>query len=389
MTKTTSSRGRLSHPPQLSSDLISAVQHSDEANNHTGKEFTDSPTLWKFGSLKVVHATTGRVRIRATDGSHNSMLDDICQILRTQQGVKEIAVDRSRGSIRVTFDDRQLPLAKMLAKLENVGIKQDSSESASQNDPFAAWKSIDFWKEQGLSFIPLFTGLGVTGALGISGLASIPVYMITADATRRVIDCIQPQRSVKKKKKQSHTVSATQSQINTQANLEKVEQKISTIENTAKPTKIACSVVHAVRGRVRLNIPRLGSDRAYARRLERLLKSDPRVTNVRVNYDAQSVAIAYSPSNVPVHHWLDVIQLADQSAPQVIPIKTADEQQSKKPPTSTPEQTSQPVSHLWEHKTTSENKDASASTLWGNFKAPALSYALAFMANLPLNAGPD
>lgn len=389
MTKTTSSRGRLSHPPQLSSDLISAVQHSDEANNHTGKEFTDSPTLWKFGSLKVVHATTGRVRIRATDGSHNSMLDDICQILRTQQGVKEIAVDRNRGSIRVTFNDRQLPLAEMLAKLENIGIKQDSSESASQKDPFAAWKSIDFWKEQGLSFIPLFTGLGVTGALGISGLASIPVYMITADATRRVIDCIQPQRSVAKKKKQSHTVSATESQTNTQANLEKVEQQISTIENTSKSTKIACSVVHAVRGRVRLNVPRLGSDRAYARRLERLLQSDPRVTNVRVNCDAQSVAIAYSPSNVPVNHWLDIIQLAEQSTPQVIPIKTADEQQSKQPPTSTLQQTSQQVSHPWEQKTTSENEDACASTFWGNFKAPALSYALAFMANLPLNAGPD
>lgn len=47
---------------------------------------------------------------------------------------------------------------------------------------------MDFWKEQGLDFIPLATGLAVTGGLGISGLAAIPVYMIAAEATRQAID---------------------------------------------------------------------------------------------------------------------------------------------------------------------------------------------------------
>lgn len=70
----------------------------------------------------------------------------------------------------------------------NIQITPDSPIS----DPFAAWKSAEFWQEQTISFIPLMAGLAVTSRLGISGLASIPVYMITADAARRVIDYLKP-----------------------------------------------------------------------------------------------------------------------------------------------------------------------------------------------------
>ncbi|MFQ4141925.1 HMA2 domain-containing protein [Chlorogloeopsis sp. ULAP02] len=414
MTKTTSSRGRLGHPPQILSDLILAQQHSDEANNDTGKESVHSPTQQMFGSLRVVHATPGRVRIRATDGSHNSILQSVSEYLRQQKGLKEVAINRQTSSLVVTFDENQLSLPEILALLERFGVgQQNSSDSTNHTDPFAAWKSIDFWTEQGISFIPLFTGLGVTGALGISGLVSIPVYMITADATRRVIDYIQPQLSALKNNKQLHSVSTKNRQVNSEASLEKVEQttalkKEISATNTvdrannlaAQSAKNAYSVVHSVPGRVRLNVPRLGSDRAYARRLEKLLKSDSQVTNVRVNCDAVSVVIAYQPGNIPVSHWASLIDLADnKTVTQVIPIRTAEhtpkeERQYYQPQefatatqTST-EEVSQ-LSQSQELKTASEDITPEASTLWGNFKTPALSYALAFMAKFPLNAGPD
>ncbi|MBF2009413.1 MAG: hypothetical protein IGS49_29295 [Chlorogloeopsis fritschii C42_A2020_084] len=413
MTKTTSSRGRLGHPPQILSDLILAQQHSDEANNDTGKESVHSPTQPMFGSLKVVHATAGRVRIRATDGSHNSTLHSISEHLRQQKGVKKVAINQQTSSLVVTFDENQVSLSQILAVLEEIGIgQQNSSDSANHTDPFAAWKSVDFWTEQGISFIPLFTGLGVTGALGISGLVSIPVYMITADATRRVIDYIQPQISAFKNHKQLHTISAKKSQVNTEASLKKVEQTtalkqeisatntVDRANNLAvQSAKISYSIVHSVPGRVRLNVPRIGFDRAYARRLEKLLKSDPQVTNVRVNCDAVSVAIAYQPSNIPVSHWVGLMNLADQTVPQVIPIKTAEhtpkqELQYYQPQefataTQTSKEEVSQLSQSQELKTASEEITPEASTLWGNFKTPALSYALAFMAKFPLNAGPD
>ncbi|MDM9381962.1 hypothetical protein QUB80_14755 [Chlorogloeopsis sp. ULAP01] len=413
MTKTTSSRGRLSHPPQILSDLILAQQHSDEANNDTGKESVHSPIQSMFGSLRVVHATPGRVRIRATDGSHNSILQSISEHLRQQKGVKEVTTNLQTSSLVVTYDENQLSLAELLVLLERFGVgQQKSSDSINNTDPFAAWKSVDFWTEQGISFIPLFTGLGVTGALGISGLVSIPVYMITADATRRVIDYIQPQLSAFKNNKQLHSISTKNRQVTSEASLEKVEQttalkqEISATDTVgrannlaAQSAKIAYSVVHSVPGRVRLNVPRLGSDRAYARRLEQLLKSDPQVTNVRVNCDAVSVAIAYQPSNIPVSHWASLIDLADQTVTQVIPIKTAEhtpkeelryyQPQEFATATQTSTEEVSQLSQSQELKTASEDITPEASTLWGNFKTPALSYALAFMAKFPLNAGPD
>ena len=77
----------------------------------------------------------------------------------------------------------------MLALLQEYGIQpQAAPQTLSNTDLLAPWKSVDFWKEQGISLIPLFTGLTVTSGLGVSGLASIGVYMITANLTRSAID---------------------------------------------------------------------------------------------------------------------------------------------------------------------------------------------------------
>ncbi|NWF58917.1 MAG: hypothetical protein HXY43_06310 [Fischerella sp.] len=394
MTRTISSRERLSQPPQFSSDLISAQQQSDEVNNHTGKVSTQSTAQSALSGLKIVHATGGRVRIRATDGSHNSIIENISQQLRQLEGVKKVDSNQQAGSLVILFDENRLSLPQMLAILQEFGIQQQISSQLAQNsDPFAAWKSIDFWKEQGISFIPLFTGLGVTSALGISGLFAIPVYMVTADTTRRVIDYIQPQKSASKSSKKTHSVSATKHQVTSGASLAKVEQATAVKQeilttNTADKANdeameatanIAYSVVHAIPGRIRLSVPKLAQDRAYARRLESLLKTDPQVTNVRVNCDAASVMVAYESSHIPVSHWIGLMQLAQQTVPQQIPIKTSEQPQR------------QPVSQLSEPK---ELQIITAATpeavgLWGTFKAPALSYALSFMANFPIHAGPD
>ncbi len=411
MTKTISSRERLSQLQQFPSDLISAQQQSDEVNSHTGKVSTQSIAQLMFGELRVVHATPGRIRISANDDSEDSILECLSQQLRHQEGVKEVSTNHITRNLVVTFDVKKLSLPRILAILEEFGIQkqQSSSDSVKNTDPFAAWKSIDFWKEQGISFIPLFTGLGVTSAMGISGLAAIPVYMITADATRWVIDYIEPQLSGSKSSKKSHNVPVTKSKVTSRTSSAKVEQNTALKEKTStvvvdkarekvgtQPAKIAYSIVHTIPGRIRLHVPRISSDRAYAKRLERLLKSDSQTTNVRINCDAASVAIAYQPNNIPVSHWFDLMQLANHAAPQVIPIKTEQPQSeeitlsSQLQPielTSTLqpqiEQTSQPV-ELEVAEPIPEK-----TGLWTNFKTPALSYALAFMVNFPLKAGPD
>lgn len=67
-----------------------------------------------------------------------------------------------------------------------------------------------------------------------------------------------------------------------------------TEENRAAPlTIVACSLAHAIPGRVRFRVPRLGCDPRYAKRLQRLIESDARVTGVRASSAAASIAISY------------------------------------------------------------------------------------------------
>ncbi|NDJ24611.1 hypothetical protein GS682_23800 [Nostoc sp. B(2019)] len=398
MTNTVSHNG-LSPQPKMSSDLIFSERQSNEVkiNQNTSKAVAQSQVQLSSDGLQIIHATTGRVRIRASEDSFHSRLESISQHLRQQCGVREVVTNQQTGSMIVTYAENQLSLPQVLELLEQFGIHQPqaSSESVSEMDAFAAWKSLDFWKEQSISFIPLVTGLAVTGGMGVSGLAAIPVYMITADATRRVIDYLEPQVSGAKTSKTSQTTTVTkspQSPLSTGEGKSPREDKntsqSSSTEEESKsvfvdkggeftaPAKIAYRVVHAIEGRIRFNIPRLAEDRAYARRLERLMRSDPQVLSVRVNCDAASIAIAYQPSEINISHWVNLMELALQTNPPNNLIKTTEQQ----PP---PEPVSQSTEGM-ETTTVLEGQTLDISSLWADLKPASLSYSLALMANLPL-----
>ncbi|TVP56660.1 MAG: heavy metal translocating P-type ATPase [Nodularia sp. (in: Bacteria)] len=62
--------------------------------------------------------------------------------------------------------------------------------------------------------------------------------------------------------------------------------------------KVSFSVIHAIRGRVRLRVPRLRYDADYAERLQTLLRSDPLVTDVRIKSAAASLLVNYQSGAV-------------------------------------------------------------------------------------------
>ncbi|WP_413172902.1 HMA2 domain-containing protein [Anabaena azotica] len=204
-----------------------------------------------------------------------------------------------------------------------------------KKDAFGEWKSLDFWKKQSLDLIPLLTGLAVTGRMGIHGLAAIPVYILTADATRRVINSLEPE-----------FLSA---------------ETVKPIPDTDKKdnAQIAYTVVHTIPGRIRFYVPLIAQDSAYTQRLEALLKAHNQVTNVRVNSRASSIAIAYQSPEVSIYHWVEVMELALQQNPSIYP---------------TSEIGTTEISEL----------SPKTSNLWTNLKPASLSYSLNLMANLPL-----
>lgn len=429
MTQSISSRV-LSQQSTMSSsaDLISTQHEGDEVpgNQNTSRAAARSKVQMSAGGLQIIHATNRRIRIRATDSSFNTKLESIAKDLRQQKAVKAYANEQT-GSLVVTFDENLVSLPQMLGILQQFNIQQPetSPQTLSNIDPFAAWKSVDFWKEQTISFIPLMTGLAVTGGLGISGLAAIPVYMITSDATRRVIDYLEPQVSPKESSKNSDAVreiKSLQSSLSTSDRQLEPPSSHDQGKKTAKARKIAYKVVHAIPGRMRMHVPRIAQDPAYGRRLERLMKTDPHVTNVRLNSDAGSIAIAYQPSDVSLSHWVNLMELALETNPPTDSIK-AIAQQLPQEPVNQPEQKlhlqgdatighGEEVSNALspmpqaaggatsttdnkmefpaasdeaiEATTTSENQILDLSSLWADMKSPGLFFSLAYMANLPL-----
>jgi hypothetical protein len=202
---------------------------------------------------------------------------------------------------------------------------------------FGEWKSLDFWKKQSLDLIPLLTGLAVTGRIGIHGLAAIPVWILTADATRRVIKSLEPE-----------FLSAG---------------KIKPIPDIDKEdnTQIAYNVVHTIPGRIRFYLPLIAQDSAYTQRLETLLKAHNQITNVRVNTHASSIVIAYQSPEISIN-WVEIMELALQPHPCIDP----------------------PISEIGITEINDLEISPKTSNLWTNLKPASLSYSLNLMANLPL-----
>ncbi len=296
-------------------------------------------------SLQLVHATPGRIRLRATtDMSLKTALETFLQQLQQQDGVTEVCLNQQTGSVVVAFDEKKLSLSQMLASLQQLGVSQPPAASEeNKTDPFAAWKSVEFWKEQGLDIIPLITGLMVTGGLGIHGLPAIPVYLIAAGATRQVID-----------------------------------KTIGEEHKAAEEGENAYSVVHTIPGRVRFSVPRIAQHRAYARRLEKLVKADVQVTSVRINRDAASIVITYEGGVIPVSHWVDLIQSPDEERAETN-LTTATTQQ---PSSEENSEADIPITLI----TATQQTTPGVASLWAKLKPPALAAYLAFMANLPLKA---
>jgi len=254
-------------------------------NNYTSQEIAQSQVQLSVHKSvhksEIVHATNGRLRIRATDGDFNANLQTISEYLRQYKGLKEVCFHQQTGSLVLTLDENLLSMSELLNILEQFDIQQTP---ISNTDSFPRWKSLDFWQKQSVSLIPLLTGLAMTGRLGISGFTAIPVYMITAHATRRVISYMEPKLS--------------------RSNVKKVSQTSVSKNDLCDYLQANYSIVHAIPGRIRFHVPLILQHKAYGEQLEKLLKANPQVVSVRVNYHAGSVAITYQPNQVSVSHGL-------------------------------------------------------------------------------------
>ncbi|MFB2975132.1 HMA2 domain-containing protein [Microseira sp. BLCC-F43] len=229
--------------------------------------------------LEVVHAMPGRVRLRASGSSllladyWENRLEDFAQRLRQEEGVCNVNANIQTGSLVVTFDENTLSYSQMFAVLKKCGV------AAATEFPDEEDGTNGFWLDstQLESVIPLIAGALITGGLGIGGLPAIPVYLLAAGTTRQLIEQFE------EGEKEEDAGTRGRGDAGT----------ISLVKQ-----KIAFSVVHAVRGRIRFQVSRLFQDGIYASRLEKLAAADSNITSVRVNRAAASVTFTYDAKAV-------------------------------------------------------------------------------------------
>lgn len=121
--------------------------------------------------------------------------------------------------------------------------------------------------------LPVVLGLFATSRLQLRGANALLANLLIASLTRQVI------MQLKKQAPTSVTV---------------VEETSGFSDQTPTNNLAGYSIVHSVPGRVRLRIPRLVNDQAFAQRLERLLLADEYVISVRINRAAASLVINYA-----------------------------------------------------------------------------------------------
>jgi hypothetical protein len=88
-------------------------------------------------------------------------------------------------------------------------------------------------------------------------------------------------------------------------------------DKIAPSQNISYSVAHAIPGRVRFRIPRLVKDSEYANKLKRVIESDSRITDVRLNLTAASIVINYQPGVSDQQMRSHLVNLI-QNAPNIV-----------------------------------------------------------------------
>jgi Heavy metal associated domain 2 len=149
--------------------------------------------------------------------------------------------------------------------------------------------------------LPTIAGMFATNKFKARGATALLINLIAVTMTREMIEYLKkpsPNRSI--------------TEFNGNASVASVPQ-FTTDGSTIY------YVLHTIPGRIRLQIPRLISDKDYAKRLHNLMVADENVINVRANYAAGSLAINYQATGLS--DWelglrlMNIMNLADSSEP--------------------------------------------------------------------------
>ncbi len=345
--------------------------------------------------LQMVHVTPGRVRFRVPQEQRQTLQDQI-QPLQTDQGIEAIAINPETGSLIISFNPSLLTLADLQRMLETMGFRVTAAASvqAHWNTGLETLQSGAFWREQGLSLVPLVTGLLTTRSLGVQGLLSLPVFMAAASVTRLAI--------------------AQWETTNHDPEPEAVTAAVARTPGADTATAIAPTatsnwqLLHATPGRLRIRVPRMTEDADYRQRLQTLARNAGWMTQVQLRPHSGSIVITYDRTAMSqevarsrLQEWLQQAEVTPVPATttQPVPVVPAAEPPAaiavkqtspSDPPDDQPPSDNLNLSDDLDLEVVQLDPDfynGSSETPQGflaEFKPPALAAILSFAANFPL-----
>lgn len=185
---------------------------------------------------------------------------------------------------------------------EVLSTPETSSATAPAIAPLGQW--LEDYSEIA-AILPVLAGLFATSRLHLRGAQALLVNLAIAALVRQAIQQL---------KQRAQKAAAPAIATNEAAN----GREAPTLPASAGEDY---TIVHSVPGRIRLRVPRLGSDALYAKRLQSLLSADERAKSVRVNRAASSLTIQYDGSGVSELelglYLLHVLEQAEQ--PNLMP----------------------------------------------------------------------
>ena len=259
--------------------------------------------------LKVLHAMPGRVRLGVTGGDKtdayllSDQLDALAQRLQQQAGIRNVSANAKTGSLTVNFDPSTLSLSRLLERLQQWGVLASAALPSKQpKQDFSFLQSGDFWQEQVTTIIPIVAGLLVVRALKLQGLWTIPVYVIAASFTRKLMqqlerDLIVPVAVAETTGESKVKVSPSENKASKNGDSPSIGPEIIPLQfdnDGHLGNAIAYNLAHAIPGRLRFHVDRVATDSEYARRLELLAQEDSWVTSLKINRKAASVTFTYA-----------------------------------------------------------------------------------------------
>lgn len=337
--------------------------------------------------LEIVHAIPGRVRLKVKRGTPYKVVEKIVAYLQEQSGIVEVKFNQQTNSLTIAFNESECSKQQIFKLLQGYGVEWQKEIST---------HPMPILQTPVESFVPLMVGMLITQRLGIQGLPALPVYMIAATTTRQVLEQLPLELSL---------FSGISENVNSETT------------PVQSSEKIAYRLVQAIPGRVRIYIPRIASDPAYTRRLKQLVESTEAVTGVRVNTAAASLIVNYKINAVSeadfCERLLTIIQQAGTPMPKQLSKITPEtivkngkpqpqivgESLTREPNLPNleiaPAETAikngcsfhmeTPAITKIESQNQSQNQKTTTSektSFWANYKPPALSIFLKFMANL-------